>query len=95
MAFKDMFYVCIKSFPVAGGINIASIKAEAAILLSLNSCAYTPYCFGVGKAQRAIIMAYIGLSGIPVNLHALLTNPPEGVSVGPDLGKQILLDIRG
>lgn len=93
MVYKDMFTVCVKSFPATGKIPLETILAEAAMLLSLNSCVYTPHCFGVCKERRAIVMAYISLSGSPVTLHTLLTNPPEGSLLTSTLGHQVLLDV--
>jgi len=61
MVYKDMFLVCAKELTT--DVSPKAIKSEAAILVALNSCQYTPHCFGVCLARRAIVMSYISIAG--------------------------------
>ena len=89
--YKDMFVVCAKCFPETTSFDI--IKDEAAIMTVLNSCEYTPHCFGVCKEKRAIIMSYINLTDKPISLHAVLVKPSDELFPTPQVAIDILIQV--
>ena len=73
---NDSFHVCVKSIV---SFSIDNVKAEAAIMISLN---LTPYCFGVNLARKAIVMSHISIDGKATTLYsALKTHESLAVSV--------------
>ena len=66
---NDSFRVCVKSIV---SFSIDNVKAEAAIMISLNLGGFTPYCFGVNLARKAIVMSHISIDGKATTLYSAL-----------------------
>ena len=60
-------------------VSPKAIKSEAAIRVTLNSCQYTPRCFGVCLVRRAIVMSYISIAVKSVNLITALSSVIDGL----------------
>ena len=81
MVYKDMFEVCVKQ--VSEEFSAQAVKSEAAVMLALNCCAFTPHCFGV--FSHSIVMAFVNVDGKPVSLHSALRSNSGVVALNPRL----------
>ena len=70
MVYKDMFIVCVKK--MKKDVPLHAVKSEAAVLFALNTCEFTPHCFGICLALHSIIMSYVNIDGKPVTFKSLL-----------------------
>jgi len=91
MVYKDMFLVCAKE--LTPDVSPKAIKSEAAILVALNSCQYTPPCFGVCLARCAIVMSYISIAGKSVNLHTALSSVIDGLELNAAVYMDVLIQL--
>ena len=54
MVYKGMFEVCVKQ--VSEEFSAQAVKSEAAVMIALNSCAFTLHCFGVFSHSIAMAL---------------------------------------
>lgn len=87
----DSFVVCVKQ--LSSQVQLQAIKSEAAVLRTLNSCEYIPYCFGVCLTKKGVVMEYLNIDGKPVHLYSALVSDDCGLSFNRELAIQVSVDV--
>ena len=91
MIFKDAFEVCVKRFDSLTSID--AIKAEAEIMVMLNTRGFTPHCFGICVDMHALIMMNITVQSLQISLYGALSSTISGFSLTAESSKICIVNI--